>query len=79
VAGTVARQLLRNGVKAVIVAGWAVDDIAGLAFADTLYRRLLEGHPLGEAVRRARLDAHEAGGTNQLVYSSNGVGTCNAV
>ncbi len=59
-AATVAQQLLRNGVRAVVVAGWAVDDAAAMTFAETLYGTMLEGHPFGEAVRRARVAAHEA-------------------
>jgi tetratricopeptide (TPR) repeat protein len=60
VAGTVAQQLLRNGVRAVVVAGWPVDDFAAAAFATDLYQSMLDGHPLGKAVRKARLAAHEA-------------------
>jgi triacylglycerol esterase/lipase EstA (alpha/beta hydrolase family)/CHAT domain-containing protein/tetratricopeptide (TPR) repeat protein len=70
VAGTVARQLLRNGVGAVIVAGWAVDDVAGLAFATTLYRWLLDGHSLGDAVRQARLDARDADGGRTTTWGA---------
>lgn len=62
VAATVARQLLRNGVRAVVVAGWAVDDVAAAAFADVLYQNMLDGHPFGEAVRRARQAAYEEDG-----------------
>ena len=60
VAGTVAQQLLRNGVRAVVVAGWPVDDFAAAAFASELYQSMLDGYPLGKAVRKARLAAHEA-------------------
>ena len=62
VAGTVARQLLLNGVSAVIVAGWAVDDAAASAFATCVYDCLLGGVPFGEAVRRARQAAKIADG-----------------
>ena len=47
-------QFIRMGVKAVIAAGWAVDDAAALTFADTFYRRLLAGDAFGDAVRVAR-------------------------
>ncbi len=60
VAGTVAQQLLRNGVGAVVVAGWAVDDFAAAAFASELYESMLGGYPFGEAVRKARIAAHKA-------------------
>ncbi|MEO7007713.1 MAG: CHAT domain-containing protein, partial [Caldimonas sp.] len=44
-------QFIRMGVKAVIAAGWAVDDGAALTFAETFYRRLLAGDAFGDAVR----------------------------
>ncbi|HSP27855.1 MAG TPA: CHAT domain-containing protein [Ilumatobacteraceae bacterium] len=56
-AATVATQLMQNGVKAVVVAGWEVDDQAAAAFADRLYRCLLDAEPFGDAVRKARTAA----------------------
>ncbi len=53
-AANLAVQFIRMGVKAVVAAGWAVDDRAGLAFADGFYARLLAGEPFGTAVRAAR-------------------------
>jgi hypothetical protein len=47
-------QFIRMGVRAVVAAGWAVDDEAALVFAETFYGRLLSGDPFGEAVRAAR-------------------------
>ena len=47
-------QFIRMGVKAVIAAGWAVDDGAALTFAETFYRRLLAGDNFGDAVHVAR-------------------------
>ena len=47
-------QFIRMGVKAVIAAGWAVDDGAALTFAETFYRRLLAGDDFGDAVHIAR-------------------------
>ncbi|SFK86691.1 CHAT domain-containing protein [Azotobacter beijerinckii] len=49
-------QFIRMGVRAVVAAGWAVDDGAALAFAETFYTQLLDGQPFGEAVRAARED-----------------------
>jgi len=60
VAASLARQLLRNGVGAVVVAGWAVDDIAAGAFATALYSNMLDGRPFGDAVRAARMAAKDA-------------------
>ncbi|ATE61525.1 DUF7379 domain-containing protein [Thauera sinica] len=47
-------QFIRMGVRAVVAAGWAVDDGAALAFAETFYGRMLAGETFGEAVRAAR-------------------------
>jgi hypothetical protein len=53
-AANLGEELIRMGVRAVIAAGWAVDDRAGQLFAATFYRYLLEGEAFGEAVRLAR-------------------------
>lgn len=47
-------QFIRMGVRAVIAAGWAVDDGAACAFAETFYKQMLGGQTFGEAVRTAR-------------------------
>ncbi len=58
---SLARVLIGSGVRAVVAAGWAVDDAAALAFASTFYERMLEsGDPFGEAVFVARRAAHAA-------------------
>ncbi|MEO7336800.1 MAG: CHAT domain-containing protein [Caldimonas sp.] len=53
-AANVGVQFIRMGVKAVIAAGWAVDDAAALTFAETFYRRMLGGDMFGDAVQAAR-------------------------
>ena len=54
-AASIARQLMRIGVKAVVVAGWAVNDSIADAFARRLYDNLANrGLDLGAAVREAR-------------------------
>ncbi|MDP2882149.1 MAG: CHAT domain-containing protein [Azonexus sp.] len=53
-AANLAEQFISMGVKAVIAAGWAVDDDAGKAFAEGFYRRVVAGEFFGEAVRAAR-------------------------
>lgn len=53
-AANLAVQFIRMGVRAVIAAGWAVDDAAATAFAEAFYTRLLAGEAFGEAVRAAR-------------------------
>jgi CHAT domain-containing protein/pimeloyl-ACP methyl ester carboxylesterase len=52
---SVARQLIDIGVRAVVVAGWAVEDAAASLFAETFYERLLADNlSFGEAVFAAR-------------------------
>ena len=63
-AASIAQQLIEMGVKASIVAGWAVDDAAAVAFARSFYRWMLAGRKFGEAVKRARADAFALGRNN---------------
>ena len=58
-AANLAVQFVRMGVKAVIAAGWAVNDQAGLTFAECFYTRMLAGEFFGEAVRAAREEVWE--------------------
>jgi pimeloyl-ACP methyl ester carboxylesterase len=53
-AASIAEELIKIGVKAVVAAGWAVDDAAALTFADEFYREMLSGARFGEAVLAAR-------------------------
>lgn len=53
-AASVAEQLMRMGTRAVVAAGWAVDDAAATTFATELYRQLFLGRPFGEAILEAR-------------------------
>lgn len=53
-AANVAQQLIRMGVRAVVAAGWAVDDQAAKAFANCFYENMLAGREFGDAVRSAR-------------------------
>ncbi|HUQ55586.1 CHAT domain-containing protein [Lentzea sp.] len=53
-ASSISRQLIENGVRAVIAAGWAVDDQAAFRFATTMYGELLDGNELGIASLNAR-------------------------
>lgn len=55
-AANLGEEFIAMGVRAVIAAGWAVDDRAGQAFAATFYRNMLAGETFGEAVRIARED-----------------------
>lgn len=58
-AANLGTQFIRMGVRAVIAAGWAVDDAAGRAFARAFYRRLLAGDGFGDAVRAARAEIYD--------------------
>jgi pimeloyl-ACP methyl ester carboxylesterase len=53
-AANVATQFMRIGVRAVVAAGWAVDDGAARAFAVEFYTQMLAGRTFGEAVLTAR-------------------------
>ncbi|HEX5025893.1 MAG TPA: CHAT domain-containing protein, partial [Agriterribacter sp.] len=53
-AANIGTELIKIGVKAVIAAGWAVDDAAALDFAKVFYTCLFEGDNFGDAVQKAR-------------------------
>ena len=53
-AANIGTELIRKGVKAVVVAGWEVDDAAALAFAKEFYKEMLDGRNFGSAVHQAR-------------------------
>jgi hypothetical protein len=53
-AANIGVQLIEMGVKAVVAAGWAVDDTSALLFAETFYQQMFDGRPFGEAVKEAR-------------------------
>lgn len=53
-AANIGTQLIKIGVKAVIAAGWAVNDAAALDFAQTFYSSMFSGDNFGDAVKNAR-------------------------
>ena len=54
-AASIATQLIREGARCVIAAGWAVDDRAAQRFAEVFYHRLVaDNAPFGRAVLDAR-------------------------
>jgi len=57
-AANVAYQLIRMGVRAVVAAGWAVDDQAAKEFARIFYTEMLAGREFGQAVLTARQEIH---------------------
>lgn len=58
-AANIGTQLIQIGVKAVVVAGWAVNDSAALEFAQRFYESMFEGCNFGEAVKKARKTVFE--------------------
>ncbi len=64
IAASIAAQFIRSGAKAVIAAGWAIDDLGAEVFAKTFYESILNGSSFGEAALDARSATHiEAGAT----------------
>ncbi|MEO8040359.1 MAG: CHAT domain-containing protein [Betaproteobacteria bacterium] len=60
IAANVSTEFIRMGVRAVVAAGWAVDDTAATIFAKRFYEELLAGNSFGTAVREAREAAYDA-------------------
>lgn len=58
-AANIGTQLIENGVKCVIAAGWAVNDDAALEFARVFYDRMLNGSNFGESVMEARKTVYD--------------------
>ena len=61
-AANLATQFIKMGARAVIAAGWAVDDAAAKTFASAFYRLMLDGELYGDAIRQARRDTYFAHG-----------------
>jgi CHAT domain-containing protein/pimeloyl-ACP methyl ester carboxylesterase len=57
-AASLSKELIEMGVKAVVAAGWAVDDAAALTFAEVFYEHLLKGYQFGDAVKEARVETY---------------------
>jgi len=53
-AANIGTQLIENGVKVVVAAGWEVNDAAALDFARIFYEKMFEGSNFGEAIHSAR-------------------------
>lgn len=58
-AANLATQFIEMGCKAVIAAGWAVDDGAAHTFAEVFYAAMFAGKRFGEAVLQARIATYE--------------------
>ncbi len=57
-------SLIENGVKAVIVGAWQIDDRLAMDFAEEFYSHFLDGTTFGEAVRKAREKIYETDSQN---------------
>lgn len=57
-AANIGTQLIMNGVKVVIAAGWAVNDAAALRFAEVFYDQMFSGAEFGKAIKTARKEVH---------------------
>jgi pimeloyl-ACP methyl ester carboxylesterase len=53
-AANVAEQLIQNGVRCVVAAGWAVNDVPAMDFAKRFYQELMRGQRFVEAIGHAR-------------------------
>ncbi|MBC7867692.1 MAG: CHAT domain-containing protein, partial [Gloeobacteraceae cyanobacterium ES-bin-316] len=63
-AASIGVQLIRNGVRAVIVAGWAVNDQSALDFAEVFYSSMLGGDNFGDAVKKGRMHCYDKDNRN---------------
>jgi tetratricopeptide (TPR) repeat protein len=68
----VADELIKIGVRCVVAAGWAVNDDAAKAFAETFYSALLRNERFGNAVAQAREAARALGGNTWAAYQCYG-------
>jgi hypothetical protein len=59
-ASNLAEQFIRKGAKAVVAAGWPVDDAAAITFCEVFYEWVLRGEDFGESVKRARQRTYKA-------------------
>ena len=57
-AANLATQFIRMGARAVVAAGWEVDDAAAKTFASSFYTALLDGAAFGDAVIQARREVY---------------------
>lgn len=53
-AASISEQLIKMGTKAVVAAGWAVNDAAASTFATEFYRQMFRGRTFGDATLEAR-------------------------
>lgn len=71
-ASGVAEALIDIGVRCVVAAGWAVDDVPAQVFATRFYGALMRGARFIDAVAEAREAAHLEGGNTWAAYQCYG-------
>jgi CHAT domain len=58
-AASISRELIEMGVRAVVAAGWAVDDAAAENFAQRFYEKMLGDETFGRALKAARIHTYQ--------------------
>ena len=58
-AANLGTQLIEMGVKVVVAAGWAINDVAAMEFTIDFYNGMLSGYNFGDAIRNARRNCYE--------------------
>lgn len=58
IAANLAHVFIQQGARAVVAAGWAVDDAAAECFARAFYGSMLAGSSFGDAVHHARMETY---------------------
>ena len=65
-----ANAFLKSGVRHYLGTFWDIQDEPGQLFAVTFYERLLEGQPIGEAIRQARRELIAKFGPENIIWTS---------
>ncbi|CAN5179495.1 hypothetical protein BH11PSE9_BH11PSE9_21750 [soil metagenome] len=69
-AASLALQFIKMGAKAVVAAGWQVDDAAAKLFSESFYQAMLSGKAFGAAVKDARNAVYETHGRNNNTWGA---------
>lgn len=69
-AANLGTQLIDIGVKAVVVAGWAVHDEAALEFANRFYQCMFSGNNFGQSILRARRAVYDRFGSQTNTWGA---------
>ncbi|TJZ74796.1 CHAT domain-containing protein [Chitiniphilus eburneus] len=69
-AASLATAFMGMGARAVVAAGWAVDDAAALAFASSFYDSMLSGERFGQAVLAARQRVYDEFGQQNNTWGA---------